>query len=126
MKSGNIIEELEKSACEGKNVECSVGDTIEVHFVIPEGGKKIAQKFKGIVIADKGGQINRNITVRHITGGIGVERVFPVYAPNIEKITVQKRGDVRRAKLYYLRKIKGKAATKIKEKRFVPQKKTQE
>ena len=123
MKAGTIIEELENEVCEGKDISCNIGDTIVVYFNITEGDKRVAQKFKGIVSADKGRAVNRSITVRHITGGIGVERVFPLYSPNIEQIEVLKMGDVRRAKLYYLRDLGGKAATKVKEKRFVPQKK---
>lgn len=92
------------------------GDTVDVHVKVIEGSKSRIQVFKGVVIRRQNGGIRETFTVRKISFGIGVERTFPVHSPNIEKIEVVTRGAVRRAKLYYLRDLRGKAA-KIKEKR---------
>lgn len=92
------------------------GDTLNVHVKVIEGNKTRTQLFKGVVIRRQGGGIRETFTVRKVSFGIGVERTFPVHSPNLEKIEVVSRGDVRRAKLYYLRNLRGKAA-KIKEKR---------
>jgi hypothetical protein len=92
------------------------GDTVDVHVKVIEGSKSRIQVFKGVVIRRQNGGIRETFTVRKISFGIGVERTFPVHSPNIEKIEVVTRGAVRRAKLYYLRELRGKAA-KIKEKR---------
>lgn len=96
------------------------GDNITVHYKIKEGEKERIQQFKGDVIQIRGGKSNpkRMVTVRKISGGIGVERIFPLCSPNIDKIEVNKRGQVRRARLFYLRELQGKAA-RIKEKRYV-------
>lgn len=94
------------------------GDTVRVYQKIKEGDKERTQAFEGLVIAKKHGQgITSTITVRKIISGIGVERIFPVHLPTIEKIEILKRGRVRRAKLYYLRKVKGKKA-RLKKKEF--------
>jgi len=87
-----------------------VGDTIKVHVIIREGGKERIQVFKGNVIAKRGAGINATFTVRKISFGIGVERIFPLHSKMIKNIEVVRRGKVRRAKLYYLRGLKGKAA----------------
>ncbi|MFV8380432.1 50S ribosomal protein L19 [Corynebacterium hindlerae] len=92
------------------------GDTLDVHVKVIEGNKTRTQLFKGVVIRRQGAGIRETFTIRKISFGIGVERTFPVHSPNLEKIEVVTRGDVRRAKLYYLRNLRGKAA-KIKEKR---------
>jgi large subunit ribosomal protein L19 len=92
------------------------GDTARVHVKVREGGKERIQIFEGIVIAHKNGGVAETITVRKISGGIGVERTFPIHSPNVAKIEVIRRGLVRRAKLYYLRDKVGKDA-RIKEKR---------
>jgi len=92
------------------------GDTVDVHVKVIEGSKSRIQVFKGVVIRRQNGGIRETFTVRKISFGIGVERTFPVHSPNIERIEVVTRGAVRRAKLYYLRELRGKAA-KIKEKR---------
>jgi large subunit ribosomal protein L19 len=92
------------------------GDTIAVDVKVVEGDKERIQRFQGVVIARKGSGVNETFTVRKISNGIGVERIFPIHSPSIAKITRISEGRVRRAKLYYLRKLKGKAA-KIKEKR---------
>ena len=92
------------------------GDTVRVHVRVVEGNKERIQVFLGVVIARKGGGSRETFTVRKISGGIGVERVFPLHSPTIEKIEVVRRGKVRRAKLYYLRELRGKAA-RIEERR---------
>jgi len=93
------------------------GDTITVHYKIKEGEKERIQMFRGVVIQRRGKGITQTFTVRKISGGIGVERIFPAYSPFIEKIEINKRGSVRRARLFYLRGLTGKKA-RIKEKRF--------
>ncbi len=92
------------------------GDELKVHVRVVEGGKERVQVFQGNVIARAGSGVQETYTVRKLSGGVGVERTFPVHAPTVAKIEVVRRGDVRRAKLYYLRGRTGKAA-KIKEKR---------
>ena len=91
-----------------------IGDTVRVHILVKEGNRERIQVFEGTVIAKKHGGIEETFTVRRISYGVGVEKVFPVHAPSIEKIEVVRHGKVRRAKLYYLRDRVGKAA-KIKE-----------
>jgi large subunit ribosomal protein L19 len=95
------------------------GDTLKVHVRVIEGSRERVQVFQGVVIRRQGGGIRETFSVRKISFGVGVERTFPVHSPNIAKIEVVTRGDVRRAKLYYLRDLRGKAA-KIKEKRETP------
>lgn len=92
------------------------GDTVRVDVKVIEGTRSRIQAFQGVVLGRQGGGIGETFTVRKISFGVGVERTFPVHAPTVDSITVITRGDVRRAKLYYLRKLHGKAA-KIKEKR---------
>ena len=92
------------------------GDTLKVHVRVVEGSKERVQMFQGVVIKRQGGGVQETFTVRKLSYGVGVERTFPVHSPIIEKIEVYTRGDVRRAKLYYLRDRVGKAA-KVKEKR---------
>jgi len=92
------------------------GDTIRVMVRVREGDKERLQAFEGIVIAKRGGGISENFTVRKVSAGVGVERIFPIHSPSIATIEVVRRGRVRRAKLYYLRALSGKAA-RIKEKR---------
>ena len=91
------------------------GDTISIGVKVVEGGKTRIQNFEGIVIALSGSKMNRTFTIRKISNGIGVERIFPLNSPNFESLKVTKKGKVRRAKLYYLRNLKGKAASRIKE-----------
>ena len=93
----------------------NVGDTVKVGYKIIEGGKERIQNFEGIVIARKNGGIQETFTVRHISYGVGVEKTYPLHSPKIASITVVRKGKVRRAKLYYLRNLTGKAA-KVKEK----------
>ena len=92
------------------------GDSVKVHVRVIEGNRSRIQVFQGVVIRRQGGGIRETFTVRKVSFGVGVERTFPVHTPVVEKIEVLTRGDVRRAKLYYLRELRGKAA-KIKEKR---------
>ena len=95
------------------------GDTLKVHVRVVEGAKERLQVFQGAVIGRQGDGLRETFTVRKVSYGVGVERTFPVHAPSVAKIEVVTRGDVRRAKLYYLRELRGKAA-KIKEKRETP------
>lgn len=110
-----IIKDLEKQYLDKELPELNPGDTVKVFVRIIEGNKERTQAFEGTIIKKRGGGANKTITVRKVFQGVGVERVFAIYSPRIEKITVLKRGDVRRAKLYYLRALSGKA-TRIKEK----------
>lgn len=97
--------------------EFKAGDTVTVHYKIKEGGKERIQQFQGVVLQRKGTGLTETFTVRKIASGMGVERIFPISSPFIEKIDVNKRGVVRRARIFYLRGLRGKAA-RIKEKRF--------
>ena len=109
----DLIKELTKSQI--KEVpEFNVGDTVKVHVKIKEGSRERIQVFEGIVIAKKHGGIEETFTVRRVSYGVGVEKVFPLHAPSIEKVETVRHGKVRRAKLYYLRNRVGKAA-KVKE-----------
>jgi len=94
--------------------EFRAGDTLAVHVRVIEGDKERIQVFQGVCIKRKGGGINQTFTVRKISNGVGVERIFPLHSPRVAKIEVSRRGRVRRSKLYYLRNLKGKAA-RIKE-----------
>lgn len=95
----------------------SSGDTVSIDVRVIEGGKERLQKFEGIVIGRKGSDISATFTVRKISGGIGVERIFPLHSPMISKIAVKKKGKVRRAKLNYMRKLTGAKAIRIAEKK---------
>ena len=97
--------------------EFSSGDTVAIDVRVVEGGKERLQKFEGIVIGRKGSDISATFTVRKISGGIGVERIFPIHSPMISKIAVKKKGKVRRAKLNYMRKLTGAKAIRIAEKK---------
>jgi len=111
-----IIQNVEKEMIKNKEIpEIWPGDTIRIYYKIVEGEKERIQVYEGIVIARKHGGIRETITVRKVVQGIGVERIFPIHSPFIEKIEIVKRGKVRRAKLYYLRGRSGKKA-KIAEK----------
>lgn len=92
------------------------GDTINIHVKVIEGDKERVQQYQGIVMGIKGSGIGKTFRVRKISNGVGVERIFPIHSPSIAKIEKIKEGKVRRAKLYYLRQLTGKSATKIKEK----------
>ena len=106
----NIIDQIEKENLKNEVPVFAVGDTVKVSVKVVEGAKERIQNYEGIVIAKKNGGIRETFTVRRISYGIGVERTFPVHSPKIAGITVVKRGKVRRAKLYYLRDLTGKAA----------------
>ncbi len=112
----NILDQVESAYLRDDIPDFKAGDTVRVHVRVVEGGRERVQAFEGVVIARDGGQLRATFTVRKMSFGVGVERVFPVHAPIIQKIEVLRRGDVRRAKLYYLRDRVGKAA-RIKEQR---------
>jgi large subunit ribosomal protein L19 len=111
----NKIDKIRQEQNEGvQHTGFVVGDTVRVHYKIREGGKERIQIFAGTVISRKGSDASGSVTVRRISYGEGVERVFPLNSPNIQKIEIDRRGKVRRAKLYYLRNLAGKKA-RIKE-----------
>ena len=111
-----LIEALERENLKPEDPDFREGDTVRVYNKIVEGTRERIQVFEGVVIARKNSSIRETFTVRRVSFGIGVEKIFPVHSPRIDKIEVVKRGKVRRAKLYYLRDLTGKA-TKIKEKK---------
>ena len=110
------ITDLEQAQIRSDIPDFRPGDTLRVHVRVVEGSRSRIQVFQGVVIRRQGGGARETFTVRKISYGVGVERTFPVHTPNIDHIEVVTRGDVRRAKLYYLRDLRGKAA-KIREKR---------
>jgi large subunit ribosomal protein L19 len=112
----NTLDTLDAESLRGDVPNFRPGDTLKVHVRVVEGSRSRVQVFQGVVIRRQGGGLRETFTVRKISFGVGVERTFPVHTPVIDKIEVVTRGDVRRAKLYYLRDLRGKAA-KIKEKR---------
>ena len=112
----NEIDQIESAQMRSDLPEFGPGDVVKVHVRVVEGGRERTQLFEGVVIAKNGGGARETFTVRKVSFSVGVERVFPLHAPIIQKIEVARRGDVRRAKLYYLRDRVGKAA-RIKEKR---------
>ncbi len=113
----NTIEKIrQENANQDRHPQFAIGDTVRVHYKIKEGGKERVQVYAGTVIARKGAGVMEAITVRRISYGEGVERVFPLNSPNIDKIEIDRQGKVRRAKLYYLRDLAGKKA-RIKERR---------
>ena len=111
----DLIKELNKETLQNEVPSVQIGDTVRVHVKVKEGSRERIQVFEGTVIAKKHGGIEETITVRRISYGTGVEKVFPVHSPSIDTIEVVRNGDVRRAKLYYLRGRVGKGA-KVKEK----------
>jgi large subunit ribosomal protein L19 len=112
----STLQTLDAESLRSDVPEFRAGDTLKVHVRVIEGSRSRIQVFQGVVIRRQGGGLQETFTVRKISFGVGVERTFPVHTPVIDKIEVVTRGDVRRAKLYYLRDLRGKAA-KIKEKR---------
>ncbi|HSG26847.1 MAG TPA: 50S ribosomal protein L19 [Candidatus Krumholzibacterium sp.] len=112
----NILDQLSAKQMKDAVPEFKVGDTVKIDVKVTEGKRERIQIFQGTVIQRKGGGISETFTVRKISGGIGVERVFPLHSPILSDIKVMRKGNVRRAKLYYLRDLKGKAA-RIKEKK---------
>jgi len=111
-----LIHELDQSSLRSDLPAFRPGDTVKVHVKVVEGTRSRIQVFTGVVIGRAGDGVRETFTVRKVSFGVGVERTFPLHSPIIDKIEVERRGDVRRAKLYYLRGLRGKAA-KIKEKR---------
>ena len=112
----NTLDALDADSLRDDIPEFRPGDTVKVHVRVVEGNRSRIQVFQGVVIRRQGGGIRETFTVRKVSFGVGVERTFPLHTPILEKIEVATRGDVRRAKLYYLRNLRGKAA-KIKERR---------
>ena len=112
----NVIADLGNANKRSDLPEFRAGDTVKVHVKVVEGNRSRVQVFQGVVIALQGAGISRSFTVRKVSFGVGVERTFPLHSPIFEQIEVVTRGDVRRAKLYYLRNLRGKKA-KIKERR---------
>jgi large subunit ribosomal protein L19 len=115
----NTLDALDAASLRSDIPDFRPGDTLKVHVRVIEGSRERTQVFQGVVIRRQGGGIRETFTVRKVSFGVGVERTFPVHSPNIAQIERVTRGDVRRAKLYYLRDLRGKAA-KIKEKRETP------
>ena len=113
----NRLQRLEQTFPTNTLPEFEIGDTVRVHVKVIEGEKERIQVFEGLVIARKGKKISETVTVRKISYGVGVERIFPVNSPNIAKVEISRKGKVRRAKLYYLRDKKGKQA-KVAEREF--------
>jgi len=111
----DIIREIEKEQMRADLPAFRPGDTLRVNVRVREGEKERIQAFEGVCIARKGGGMSETFTVRKVSSGVGVERIFPLHSPSIESISIVRRGQVRRAKLYYLRALRGKAA-RIREK----------
>jgi large subunit ribosomal protein L19 len=113
----NTVQKIsQEQAKQDRHPDFVIGDTVKVHYKIKEGGKERIQVYTGTVIARKGGGVMESITVRRVSYGEGVERIFPLNSPSIDKIEIERHGKVRRAKLYYLRDLAGKKA-RIKERR---------
>jgi large subunit ribosomal protein L19 len=112
----DLINELEREQFRDETPDFAPGDTVRVLYRVREGEKERIQAFEGVCLGRRGGGVGETFTVRKISGGIGVERIFPLHAPTVKGIEVVRRGRVRRAKLYYLRGLRGKAA-RIPEKR---------
>ncbi|GAP02789.1 50S ribosomal protein L19 [Fructobacillus pseudoficulneus] len=117
MRQNNILEKLTSTQLRTDIPEFRAGDSVRVHARIVEGTRERVQLFEGVVIKRKGAGIQATYTVRKISSGVGVERTFPLHSPRVDKIEVTRLGRVRRAKLYYLRALQGKAA-RIKERRI--------
>lgn len=120
--SQSILSDITRQYLKPDRDHFKVGDGVRVHVKVREGDKERIQTFAGIVICRKGSGINETFTVRRISYGEGVERVFPVHLPAIEKIEVERESVVRRARLYFMRKLVGKKATQVKEKRLAESK----
>ena len=115
----DIIKQIEEEITEKHNLPAfGAGDTISVHYKIKEGNKERIQIFQGVVIQRRGNGLTETFTVRKMSSGVGVERIFPISSPAIDKIVVNKEGKVRRSRIFYLRDRKGKAA-RIKEKKHI-------
>ena len=114
----SLMQKFEAKFAKAEHPEFRPGDTVKVYVRVIEGDKERAQMFQGVIVNLRGSSTNRTFTVRKVSDGIGVERIFPIHSPNISKIVVARHGAVKRAKLFYLRDKTGKAA-KIKEKKVV-------
>ena len=112
----NLLDQVDAASLRGDVPDFRPGDTVKVHVKVVEGNRSRLQVFQGVVIRVQGSGIGRTFTVRKVSFGVGVERTFPIHSPIFDSIEIVTRGDVRRAKLYYLRNLRGKAA-KIKERR---------
>jgi large subunit ribosomal protein L19 len=112
----DILQQIGRDQIRTDLPDYRVGDTVKVHYKIKEGGKERIQIFQGIVIQKRGAGVSKSFTVRKVSSGVGVERIFPQNSPNIDKLEIVRHGQVRRAKLFYLRSAKGKAS-RIKERR---------
>lgn len=112
----DVLREIEKEQLRDNIPDVAPGDTVRVMVRVVEGEKERLQPFEGVCIARKGGGVRETFTVRKVSGGVGVERIFPLHSPSIAELKVLRKGKVRRAKLYYLRSLRGKKA-RIKEKR---------
>lgn len=110
----NIIDQIEKEQLRNDIASFNIGDTVRVMVKVKEGEKERIQAYEGVVIAKKGSSVRETFTVRRVSFGIGVERTFPLHSPRIDKVIVVRKGKVRRAKIYYIRELSGKAA-KVKE-----------
>ena len=106
----DMLEQINQEQLRSDIPEFAPGDTLRVNVRVREGDKERIQAFEGVCIARKGGRVSETFTVRKVSSGVGVERIFPLNSPSIESVTVVRRGRVRRAKLYYLRALRGKAA----------------
>ena len=119
MNTQELMDEITAGELKGNRDDFKVGDGVAVHVRVIEGNKERIQIFHGIVISRKGHGVNESFTVRRIASGVGVERVFPVHSPRIDKIEVERESMPMRAKMYYMRDRIGKSAMKVKEKRLV-------
>jgi large subunit ribosomal protein L19 len=127
MNKGQILQTIEQEQCKKDAPKFNIGDTVRVHTIVKEGAKERIQIFTGVVIARRGGKlVNSSFTVRRISYGEGVERVFPLHSPRIAKVEVEREGSPRRAKLYYLRERTGKMALYVKPKNKTLAKKEKE
>ncbi|MGE4384399.1 MAG: 50S ribosomal protein L19 [Endomicrobiaceae bacterium] len=106
----SLIEQIEATQKKDVKVQFKSGDTVKVHFKVVEGGNERIQVFEGVVIQRKGSGLSETFTARKISFGVGVERIFPIHSPRIDKIELVRQGKVRRSKLFYLKKLSGKAA----------------
>lgn len=118
----NLVDQIEQKEMKEKTPQVRIGDTVRVHIRIVEGNKERVQVVEGVLIKMRGSQNRKTITVRKVSFGVGVERIFPLHSPRVEKVEIVKHAKVRQSKLYYLRELRGKAA-RLKEIRIAPPKK---
>lgn len=115
----NIVDQLAQRQLRTDLPDLRPGDTVRVHTKVKEGDKERIQIYEGVIIAMRGSDMNATLTVRKVSFGVGVERIFPMHSPNVEKFEIKQRGKVRRAKLYYLRELSGRSARIAEDKNFV-------